>query len=1018
MAETIKLKENQTVKGEDVSVETKAQLFPEYTQGTFKVSEDKKEKLFEEAKEESKDSNFFVKFFDVLPLPGQEFISGTTENLYVKKVGEAEKEALTNKTDFISKVVGSPVENIGLENLKDQALAFSLSRYKFFKNRKKTFLDYYPEGVYERLPINFGDEEPEKLEIFKYNKNDETFRIVNPYGRDFAEVGRVAGAVIDEQLAGEMIALGTSRIPGWGQLPPTVRVMIGNYLGIKGKELNKFLMGKGEEEYANIESIKELDVSKVFTGSDDYINSLLAGGLFKITKEIGGFFFGGSKPGTINLAPDMVEAAEKLNLEPLVFAQLVANPLIRRIYTQTGEFVGDPDSIVNKQISSLEEALKKFGIGDGTGQLDRGQLQSLNEALALKVADDIKFFDSKGFNFDDANAALLDSINRFNIVSRQTRANKTSTLINSVGDETANINIYGVKQVFGKQINQFIEKFQPKDIKVKVDGETVFKTPKKSIYGYIPEELKYAYQTLQKMDVTISSVNKGKNKGLDNLRTLIKVREDLHKVMNTSKDPDVVAAASKMHESIVKVMKPNNKGEYTFVQGNEDFLINMKILNSHMEGAENIKSLAFFHQALGKGGDIDTLVQQFIRPDGSLKLVQIENLLKSGVGNETQQKAAEETFEIMKKAWFNSVIKSDDGIKILDEFLAKDPASLKILLGDGYLPKVDKIKEIVSNQNQLVDGIVAQAMKGNQKELYQTIQNLSKKTTLGTEKKVEDIIIQLGGVNSNAAGVIRYEIINDIINKSRILNTRKGKEFLTDTLDTRKLRVEINNLLKNDNLMKFFQHPDNVYVDALKNFQLYSTALTGASDTGNSIVAGGKAADFINSFDVLNLGFTLLKNKIVSRLLSSEVHAGLFNELALDSPTSIRNLNLISDAISSLAKDKIDVSLDENKAKDTGILYQHKTAVPDRDIKVVPPEIDNIPTPNNLDLAKSQINAAPPIDVSRLGQANIAQPVNNLAAADPSVMDRGKQLFNRPNEITFASKGGIMNARKVMQRVI
>jgi len=42
----------------------------------------------------------------------------------------------------------------------------------------------------------------------------------------------------------------------------------------------------------------------------------------------------------------------------------------------------------------------------------------------------------------------------------------------------------------------------------------------------------------------------------------------------------------------------------------------------------------------------------------------------------------------------------------------------------------------------------------------------------------------------------------------------------------------------------------------------------------------------------------------------------------------------------------------------------------------------------------------------------------NLAAADPSIMDRGKQLFSGPREITFASKGGIMNARKVMQRVI
>ena len=53
---------------------------------------------------------------------------------------------------------------------------------------------------------------------------------------------------------------------------------------------------------------------------------------------------------------------------------------------------------------------------------------------------------------------------------------------------------------------------------------------------------------------------------------------------------------------------------------------------------------------------------------------------------------------------------------------------------------------------------------------------------------------------------------------------------------------------------------------------------------------------------------------------------------------------------------------------------------------------------------------------SRLASAFI--PPVNVAAVDPSVMERGKQLFNRPGEITFASKGGIMNARKIMQRVI
>jgi hypothetical protein len=33
-------------------------------------------------------------------------------------------------------------------------------------------------------------------------------------------------------------------------------------------------------------------------------------------------------------------------------------------------------------------------------------------------------------------------------------------------------------------------------------------------------------------------------------------------------------------------------------------------------------------------------------------------------------------------------------------------------------------------------------------------------------------------------------------------------------------------------------------------------------------------------------------------------------------------------------------------------------------------------------------------------------------------MQRGQALFSGPREITFAAQGGIMNARKPMQRVI
>jgi hypothetical protein len=36
---------------------------------------------------------------------------------------------------------------------------------------------------------------------------------------------------------------------------------------------------------------------------------------------------------------------------------------------------------------------------------------------------------------------------------------------------------------------------------------------------------------------------------------------------------------------------------------------------------------------------------------------------------------------------------------------------------------------------------------------------------------------------------------------------------------------------------------------------------------------------------------------------------------------------------------------------------------------------------------------------------------------NPNTMAKGSQLFNRPGEITFAAKGGIMNTAKAFQRV-
>jgi len=88
----------------------------------------------------------------------------------------------------------------------------------------------------------------------------------------------------------------------------------------------------------------------------------------------------------------------------------------------------------------------------------------------------------------------------------------------------------------------------------------------------------------------------------------------------------------------------------------------------------------------------------------------------------------------------------------------------------------------------------------------------------------------------------------------------------------------------------------------------------------------------------------------------------------------------------------------------------------------VMPEIQQEPEEQSSSM--NITDPSPVNQVSRLANANIANPVGMMptATADTGPMNmntmaRGQQLFGGPGEITFAAEGGIMNARKPIQRV-
>ena len=68
--------------------------------------------------------------------------------------------------------------------------------------------------------------------------------------------------------------------------------------------------------------------------------------------------------------------------------------------------------------------------------------------------------------------------------------------------------------------------------------------------------------------------------------------------------------------------------------------------------------------------------------------------------------------------------------------------------------------------------------------------------------------------------------------------------------------------------------------------------------------------------------------------------------------------------------------------------------------------------PEEIPVSMNTVNPA-----SRLSNVNMVQPITNPGPVNSNTMARGSQLFNKPGEITFAAQGGIMNARKQIQRV-
>ena len=938
---------------------------------------------------------------------------------FSQELEEAKKEVISNKLEIVSNHLGQPVNNQDLAFFGDFGLSFTLPRSKSFHNRKKRFLKNYPEGEYIRQSVSIGNK-THLLELYKKDSSDKEYSLVNPFGFEASDIPQAMRTVLNMQTAGETagIVAGTAvnRVSR-GAIPVTPFVFAGSWVGRKGDKLIDKVTGYAEEEFAD----NGFNYKDFFLNYNDILTSTIGAGFYLGTSMVADKLIFGKGPGKIDIAPELTEMAEKLGLDPIVFAQLAVNPQIRNIYSQAGGFSKRVDKIRQKQIDSVLKALNEGKLFKGLRLTDEAgvaigpkiTVQDLIDAqgiLSKQIKDGLKinFNIKKGFATQaEADQSLKNLVVNFNTINKRFETQFYNGAVNSaIKSKDGMFNIKNlVDQTFTKEINKLISSVS---IIGKKGKDKVWKGAYKSLKD-VPE-LQKIYKAMQFISKKGGNNFATNPKGATiNLKTLYTIREDLHKLMGNSKymnDPNVLLAARKMHERLLHYLDPKNKQIF----GSPEFVGNIKLLNSMHTQKETVGMMEFIRKGFLEGTDMSAFTQAFIQPGKYTNFSAIKEMLR--LPDDAPASAVrdmDKIVDIMKNYWITSTFKSPNANQILDDFMRLDPESLKTILkvtnDKDMIFKVESLKNLVAKADELENGIIGQALssKATSLEFMNKLIDKAKSGDYGTSKSMDDLIQRLGGMNSATINDIRNNIMKDLFKKSLKISEDTGPKRLQEVLDSKLFADNVKALREDPNLSKFFTRDQ---FDAFKVFEQYSRALGGGIDSGGSIARGAETAQIVQHFRFIDAALNILKYDVAAWLLARPQYSAMLKQIKPGAGLNNYNIDIITGAIVAAERELTEKLRKKDKFQDEGI------------IDVSPVAAGATPT------RTSSINI--PLEISRgspesnrfaSANANMFSPVGMDRSINPNTMARGAQLFNKPGEITFAAQGGIMNARKPIQRV-
>ena len=965
--------------------------------------------------------------------------------------GQEEKRQLhENKMRYINTQVpaGDIVKNDGLFadgfSFKDIKLQDDLSRSKLFATRKKKFLDKYPDGAYTLFTLSAYGNEP--IELFKKDKNDETWLFRLPYGRDVGEFGVFSGNVLNTRnLFAGLAALFSKNPTGLGSFGYLVG---GDYAGQQVGATIEQLRGFGEEEFQGEAGVGTL--LNYFTNifSSDIIESLGVGGSQIALNRVMNYFTRKDKSlfglfGVTKSADKYAAAFERLvndgyDIAPLGHAQLLQWPLLRASFFQARDFVGFPNQVLTNQSKKLYKSFDEFGHrlaaeGGNPNAISFQELVQLNKNLETQIGQLLKptpNLTEKALN----NNQLLQIFKQWDdtalAVEKQLKdsASKMSKI------DGVNFNISALKGlVTAAQRSQKISARGKRYTKAEIEAARKqgidlpeFKTVKLST-AFKDNGFNNLLNRISRLDNTVIKFKDGRlwTSSTDQLAT---IRNDLIEFLSHPNN-DIRREARLIYDQLKKtIRRPQGAGEeFTTVWNN---------YNNILDQNDLIRQTVIMKKALATGDlDASSFVARFLSPDlpGNAALL--------------AKMVPEEQLPALQNALINQLSRDPTKFaKQFDAWLRTDPDGLVALLGNGRVKELQAMKVIADKYNNpLVQKAFQQSMdEFSPTEFIKFIQKEAETDNLGIDKAVSRFISSFkGGMNSAEISQVRGGIIHNILRNS----TAKGKSIYDEggeaAIDPAKFYVELEKLADDSVLSKFFTKE---HLDIIKDFDKYTIAISGLGDVGGPIAAGGERQKILqaltNPSALVGVAKTILSTAVISRILGNPVTAAKVSSLGPNIYTEKGILilrNILAEGLNDVGVSPAILGDDEDVEKGMILDYapsKSKQSVINQVIKAEQQSldgsemneqmqvIDEMKLPENLRREDTFINQG-------AGSGGVFSPVPteiNVSSINPAsrlatgfnqnTFAQGQQLFNDPGEITFAAKGGIMNTKKAFQRVI